>query len=533
MKFPYGISDFARLISDGYVYVDRTDRIALLEASGPQLVFVRPRRFGKSLLLSILANYYDVARADRFEALFGHLAIVSAPTSLHNQYLVMQWDFSVIRSHVVAERIEQDLHDHINVQITNFARKYQPILQDTPVIHDNALASFAALLGLVEQSPYELYLLIDEYDNFANELLMSGYPEQKRYEELLYGKGAFKTIFKAIKAGSTGQGLARVFITGVSPVVLSDVSSGYKIAEYIDLQPDFHDMCGFREAEITCILTQMVSADELRADQIHEALIMLRAFYNGYRFSLDDEESIYNPTLVFYFLKELQRRGRYPRNMLDGNVAMDRAKLAFIARQPSGGQLILDSIQAEETISIVQLSDRFGVAEMLTRPQDASALTTLLYYLGVLILDTETPLGEICFKIPNLVVRRLYIEQIQSILLPDDQEQTAGLQAAKQLYATGDMQPLCDFIEERYFKVFDNRDYRWAREFTLKTIFLTLLFQDTLYLIDFEMALARGYADLTLIIRPERRHYQLLDIVLESSTSPWLRRDWMAILRVT
>ncbi len=135
--------------------------------------------------------------------------------------------------------------------------------------------------------------------------------------------------------------------------------------------------------------------------------------------------------------------------------------------------------------------------------------------LGILTLDTETPLGEIRFKIPNLVVRRLYIEQIQSMLLPDDQEQMAGLQAAKELYATGDMQPLCEFIERRYFKVFDNRDYRWAGEFTLKTIFLTLLFQDTFYLIDSEMDLARGYADLTLIVRPERRQYPLLDIALE------------------
>ncbi len=512
---PYGISNFARLISEEYVYIDRTDRIALLEASGPQLVFLRPRRFGKSLLLSMLANYYDVARADRFKTLFGHLAIGHTPTPLHNRYLVMQWDFSVIRSHVAAERIEQDLHEHINVQITNFARKYQPILQDDPILHDNALASFAALLGLVQRSPYELYLLIDEYDNFANEILMSTHPEPKRYEELLYGEGAFKTIFKAIKSGSTGQGLARVFITGVSPIVLSDVSSGYNIAEHIDLQPAFHDVCGFREDEITGILTQMVSEGELAPDKIDEAWTMLRTFYNGYRFSLDDDESIYNPTLTFYFLKELQRSGRYPRNMLDGNVAMDRAKLAFIARQPSGEQLILDSIQAADTVSVVQLADRFGAAEMLTRPQDPTALASLLYYLGALTLDAETPLGEIRLKIPNLVVRRRYIEQIQSMLLPDDQEQTAGLQVAKQLYATGDMQALCDFIEGRYFKVFDNRDYRWAGEFTLKTLFLTLLFQDTFYRIDSETALARGYADLTLIVRPEMRHYQLLDIVLE------------------
>ena len=261
MKFPYGVSDFYQMVTEGYFYLDRTDRIARLEDLGKQLLFLRPRRFGKSLLLSMLANYYDVARADQFELLFGRLAIGRAPTPLHNQYFVMRWDFSLVAAQGTAEDITQALYRHVNARIHDFAVRYQDRLSSpVEIFPTDAVASFESSLTAMRHTPYKLYLLIDEYDNFANELAMGGHPAgKKRYDALLRGEGTLKTLFKAVKGGASGFGVDRVFITGVSPVVLSDLTSGYNVSETITLQPEFNDLCGFREDEIAVTLRQITA----------------------------------------------------------------------------------------------------------------------------------------------------------------------------------------------------------------------------------------------------------------------------------
>jgi len=518
LKFPYGISDFYKVITEGYFYIDRTDRIRLLEETGPQLLFLRPRRFGKSLLLAMLENYYDVARADQFEQLFGHLAIGQNPTPLHNQYLVMRWDFSIVLAQGSAEMIKRALFDHINVQIENFERRYQAILPNKVEINEtNAIYSLEALLGVVQQTPYSLYLMIDEYDNFANEVLMSSLLDgRKRYEELVSGEGIFKTLFKNIKAGSAGRGIDRVFITGVSPLVLSDMSSGYNVAENIYLMEEFNDLCGFTEAEVANTLQQIAQSCNFAVDKIDEALIMMRTFYNGYRFSLHSKELIYNSTLALYFWKDLQRRCAYPDEMLDNNLAMDRTRIVYVSQLGGAEQLVLQALNEQEPLTVTTLAQRFGIAEVLAGDKSIEYLAALLYYLGVLTLDGQTPLRDLILKVPNLVVRGLYVERLRELFLPNWRDQDAGRQAARVLFQTGDLQPLCDFMQQRYFKVFDNRDYLAANELTVKTAFLTLLFDDRLYLIDSEPALDRTYADLTLIRRPElRTQPHLLDLVLE------------------
>jgi len=525
MKFPYGICDFYKIITEEYMYVDRTDRIPLIEGAGNQLLFLRPRRFGKSLLLSILRNYYDLVRADEFEKLFGHLAIGQDPTERHNQYFVLKWDFSAVSPLGEAHEIQQSLYNHINGCIEQFSVHYRDVLtykiERDP--HD-ALRSFQSVLAAVQQTPYKLYLLIDEYDNFANEVMMSGHSlSRKRYEDLLYGEGTLKTVFKAIKTASEGQGLDRVFITGVSPVVLSDITSGYNIAENIYLEPDFHDLCGFWESEIADMLRQVVAACQLPEEKVTEALMMMRKLYNGYRFPHEpaanqdaaSEALLYNPTLAFYFIKHFQRHCRYPRNVLDTNLATDQEKIEYVSRLPGGEQIIADALNEEHPLSIEQLAHRFGIKEMLQVTEDRTFSASLLYYLGVLTLGGQTAYGELILKIPNLVIRKLYVERIQRMFLPDFTGKDAGHKAAQSLYQTGDMQPLCDFVEQHYFNVFDNRDYRWANELTVKTAFLTLLFNDTFYIVDSEPALDRRYADLTMILRPDMRQYTLLDILIE------------------
>ncbi|MFZ1402824.1 MAG: AAA family ATPase, partial [Anaerolineae bacterium] len=225
-------------------------------------------------------------------------------------------------------------------------------------------------------------------------------------------------------------------------------------------------------------------------------------------------------TLALYFFKHFQRACGYPENMLDSNLAMDRGKIAYIASLPGGGQIILDAVNGAPTLAVSALADRFGVEDMLMAVKDAPFMASFLTYFGVLTFGGRTPSGELMLTIPNLVVRRLYVERIQDMLLADRHLLDEGRQAARGLWQTGNLQPLCNFIEQRYYPVFDNRDYRWANELTVKTAFLTLLFNDIAYIMDSETALARTYADLTMIVRPEMRQYELLDILLEFKYVP-------------
>ena len=515
MQFPYGLSDFGTLIENQYWYQDRTDRLAALEAAGRQLFFLRPRRFGKSLLLSMLEHYYDLNRADQFEALFGRLAVGRHPTPLHNQYFVLKWDFSLIPSHGEIADIEAAVHQHINDRIRQCVAEYQMHwTRDIPLHPSNALSSFESLLGAINATSHKLYLLIDEYDNFANEVLMaerSG--SQNRYQTLLQGEGLFKTVFKSVKAAAGGLGLDRVFITGVSPVALSDMTSGYNVGEDIYLLAQFNDLCGFTETEVATVLRQL---REEGGDWSPEgALATMRTFYNGYRFSEDATESLYNPTLSLYFLKALSQQGQYPRRMLDENLAMDRNKLIYIAQLPGGEELLIEALGGDDRVLVPELVQRFGVADVLVAVKDEPFMASLLYFFGILTLAGVTSFDECRLRIPNLVARGLYVERLREHWLPLTDRAHELPEAVRALGQRGDLAPLAALIEQRYFRVLSNRDYRWTNELLVKFAFLTLLFDDRLYMAVSELETERGYADLALIVRPDKRRFQALDLLLE------------------
>ena len=509
MKFPYGLSDFGTLIQDGYFYQDRTDRIPQLEEAGRQLIFIRPRRFGKSLLLSMLEHYYDVNRADQFDALFGHLAIGRHPTPLHNQYFVMKWDFSLVDAQGSLPEIRAALYQHVNTAIRACAARYGwDGIEITP--HD-AVNSLFSLLIRVRQEGRPLYLLIDEYDNFANEVLMTG-RRQEFYEGLLYGEGVLKSLFKGVK-GAVGQGLDRVFITGVSPVVLSDMTSGYNVGEDIYLDETFNDLCGFTEPEIAAALDRMAVAGGPWSHV--EALDLMRTFYNGYRFATKARERLYNPTLSLYFLKTLQTKGVYPEQMLDENLAMDRSKLRYIAELPHGEEVLAQALNGETGILIPRLAKRFGVADVLAAVKDEPFMASLLYYFGILTLTGVGILGKAILNIPNLVARSLYVERLREMWLPTYEDRQTIPRLAEHFYLQGDLAPLVDFIEQRYFPILSNRDYRWSNELMVKIAFLTLLFDDRLYMMVSETEMDHGYIDLSLIVRSDQRATKALDLLLE------------------
>ncbi len=523
MKFPYGSCDFYDIITDGYFYMDRTDRIPLLEDAGKHLVFLRPRRFGKSLLLSVLENYYDVAKADEFGRLFGRLAIGKSPTETRNRYFVLKWDFSAVSPQGAPRDVERNLHRYINGRIEKFSVYYQDRLpRDIRIEPDDAMASFQSLLTALQHTPCKLCLLIDEYDNFANEIMMgSGKMSEERYKSLVYGEGCVKAVFKVVKAARAGEGLDRVFITGVSPVVMSDITSGHNIAENISMLPEFNDLCGFRELEVAETLERIVRECDFPAEKAGEAADMMRKFYNGYLFCPRSDDLLYNPTLALYFMKAFQKYCEYPDEMLDENLAMDRGKISYISSLPGGERLITDALDEHEPPNIQRFARRFGVEDMLNAPRDTTFMASLLFYFGVLtVTDKRTGMGNLILRIPNLVTRGLYVERIQEILLPDFADKDEVRRATEHFYQTGDMQPLCDFMEQRYFKAFDNRDLRWINELTVKTAFLTLLFNDRFYITDSEPELGRTYADLVMIVRPDMRQYKLLDILIEFKYVP-------------
>ena len=514
MKFPYAVSDFGKLITQGHFYQDRTDRIPLLEEAGYQLVFIRPRRFGKSLLLSMLEHYYDVNRADQFATLFGKLAIGQNPTPLHNQYLVLTWDFSVVKAQGTLREIEAALHQHVNDRLTQFSARYAARLTQPITLHPtDAVSSLESARFAAQQSGTAIYLLIDEYDNFANDVLMAK-REQADYERLLYGEGELKRLFKTVKAGA-GRGIDRVFITGVSPIVLSDMTSGYNVGEDIYLKAAFNDLCGFTEAEIAVVLERLAAEGQRGTWSPAEALDLMRTFYNGYCFSEDSRERLYNPTLSLYFLKALQTDGHYPREMLDENLAMDRGKLSYIAELPHGEEVLAQALNGEEGILIPRLAKRFGVADVLTAVKDQPFMASLLYYFGILTLTGVGILDKPILNIPNLVARALYVERLRERWLPTYEDRQTIPRLAETVYLTGDLAPLVEFIEQRYFPILSNRDYRWSNELMVKLAFLTLLFDDRLYMMVSETEMDHGYIDLSLIVRTDRRMTQALDLLLE------------------
>lgn len=518
LRFPYAISDFHALRTQGYLYLDRTTAIPDLEAAGKQLVFLRPRRFGKSLLLSMLTHYYDMNMAGEFATLFGGLAISHQPTVEHNQYLILRFDFSKVSANGKVDDIQRSLFTHINLAIQDFMQRYQPMLKHGVTIMEDALGSLQSVMDAVKNSGYAIYLLIDEYDNFANEVLVHDVGNRQRYSDLLESEGVVKTLFKIIKAGASEGKIARVFITGVSPLVLTDMTSGYNVATSIYLDEEFNGLCGISEPELTGLVQEVIQTCGLPASETSIALETMRQFYNGYRFCADVSlPTLYNPTLCFYFLRAYQKRCRPPEQLLDGNLAMDASRIRYIVNLPGGASVIGNILDEQNPVLLPYLENQFGVEQLHRLQHDARYMVSLLYFFGVLTISgLGGALEELRLEVPNRVIYALYVETLREKTLPDlaQRREVEGL--AKQFYQTANLQPLADYLETSYFKVFNNRDYRWGNELTIKAAFMSLLFDDTYYIMDSEAALQRRYADLLMIIRPDMRRLAVLkDVVLE------------------
>ncbi|MEM7535083.1 MAG: AAA family ATPase, partial [Chloroflexota bacterium] len=453
-----------------------------------------------------------------------------------------------------AEKIEQSLHEYVNACIKIFLMRYEKLInRKVEIVPHNALLSVKSLVSVMDLSPHKLYLFIDEYDNFANEVFMQpidklndpewlqkSVAQQQKYNRLVTGESLFKTLLKAVKTAASGIGLDRVFMTGVSPTVLNDATSGPNTFKDVTWRYNLNDLCGFNEAEVEWMLGEVIRTCEFAESKTlsQEMLKQMRTFYDGSRFATqmphkrtEEIPRVYNPTLTFYFLEEFQDMCTYPEEMLDSNLASDRNKLEYLTAHQQGRKLLLDALHEdshpltladiddediEELVTVSTLRRRFGMKELSKDNHQRESMATLLTYLGVLTVSGKTPGGSIRLTIPNLVIRQLYAERALQMMSKEDTTLlTQAMTASEILFERANLQPLCTFIEQHLLAVFDNRDYREFDELTLKTIFISMLYYKNIYIMDSEPAIIQQYGDLLMMLRPGMRDMGLYDFLFE------------------
>jgi hypothetical protein len=510
MKIPYGISDFGQIRTEGFFYADKTPFLPVLEAGYRYVVFLRPRRFGKSTLLSMLENYYDLGRRGRFDQLFGGLWVHEHPTSERNRYLVLSLDFSRVATDAGPDVLRRSFVEAVRGRVGTFLLRYRdlvPALDDLYAKLDrfeDAEALIGRVLDTVAATPHRIYLLIDEYDHFANRLLSSG--DEDAYETIVKKTGFVRTFYATLKSGTTSGAVARMFVTGVSPLMLDDLSSGFNIATHASLDIGLNTLAGFTRAEAERAVDEFLAArPELAAipqlDDRGVLLDVLEEHYNGYRFSPKASERVFNSDMVLYFLSQIDRSRGYPENMLDQNVRTEYGHLQRIGTLTGAGiserRALLQTILGEGHLRS-DLIEQFGVRSLASH----KAFVSLLYFLGMLTLGTE-PRDVLGYDlvIPNRVIRELQWEHL-ALLLRDDagvQINVDDLQVALGAMAVeGDIAPFLELFHTQVLQAFSNRDARGLDEKTIKLLLMTYASLGRAFYPLSEKEFAQGYGDLFL-----------------------------------
>lgn len=504
MKIPYGESNFKKVITEGFVYIDKTDYIPKLEAAGSHLFLLRPRRFGKSLLLSMLEHYYDVAYQAEFDTLFGKLYIGQNPTPTHNTYPVLFMDFSGIDTDGGHEGIYAAFDRKVAQALLLFLQRYAYPAENLALIEAEASPSSRMETFLRIIRDQKILLLIDEYDHFANSVLAD---DLKLFQKIM-GKGGFvRSFYEVLKTATQRGTLDRLFVTGVTPIMLDSMTSGFNIGVNISLHEDFNEAIGFTETEVATLLQPLADTCQL---PMTELLADTRRWYNGYRFNPKAETSVYNANMLLYFVKNFDhKRCTYPVPMLDENIASDYGKimkLFTIGNRDENFAVLDELLNAGEVQATQRRKFEFD------KGFDRNDFISLLAYMGFITLSRESLAGEV-FAIPNHVIRELYfqyfkveIERRHQITISD----RTLLLAVEKLALYSDIQPLVKELE-RVLQLLSNRDALYLDEAHIKTMLLTLLYQSPAYFILSEREMDKKYPDVMLLERsPYQVNYQHL-----------------------
>ncbi len=498
MKLPYGISNFETLVDESYFFIDKTPYIAQLENQGERyLFFLRPRRFGKSLFISLLHYYYDVNARDKFTKLFGRYYIAQHPTPGANNYRILRFEFSRINT-TTTESTFDGFRNNVLIGVRNFCSDYGLDFDGIEVFKEPAQILQAIFARSEQQkSGYKIYILIDEYDHFANEILAQNPTD---FINIVGRTGFVRKFYESIKT-ATGEGLVdRLFVTGVTPITLDSLTSGFNIARNLSVTRIFNEMMGFTEADVlallqeTCPAAEKPPADELLKD--------LRRYYNGYLFNHQAEQRLYNPDMVLYFLTESCRDGRfsYPDQLLDANIASDYGKVSRLIRV-SDYQSNLETLN--ELIVNKEVAANLTAQFSLEKELDRDDFISLLFYMGIVTIRGQQ-LARLKFVIPNYVIETLYLkfltdlveQQYQIKLTTEPLEQALADMALRNKLDgfTALVEDLLGKLSYQDFKKFDEK--------YIKVVICAYLSLSNLYFIKSEYEVPGGYVDLLLLTKP-------------------------------
>ena len=513
---PYGMMNFADIRLDNYYYVDKTSFIPVIEQSDRFFFFIRPRRFGKSLTLNMLQHYYDVHTRDKFDALFGDLYIGKHPTRDRNSYLVLYLNFSGISGEL--HNYRQGLDAHCNTSFDYFCDIYAEYLPKgiKEVLNEKA--------GAVEQLDYlyhqcelagqQIYLFIDEYDHFTNAIL-SDAESIHRYTEETHKEGYLRAFFNRVKAG-TYSSIKRCFITGVSPVTMDDLTSGFNIGTNYSLTPKFNAMMGFTEDEVREMLTYYSTKAPFH-HTVDELIELMKPWYDNYCFAQEcyDQPTLYNSNMVLYFVKNyIDNNGKAPRNMIESNIRIDYEKLRMLIRKDkefAHDASIIQTLVSQGYIT-GELKDGFPAANIV----DSDNFVSLLYYFGMLTVS-GTYKGKTKLIIPNQVVR----EQLYTYLLNTYNEADLSFnnhekdELSSALAYDGAWQSYFNYIADCLKRYASQRDKQKGESF-VHGFTLAMTAQNRFYRPISEADTQSGYVDIFLSpmleIYPDMSHSYIIEL---------------------
>ena len=505
-RIPYGIGDFEKIRKENFYYVDKTQIIKDLEKHQYPF-FIRPRRFGKSLLISTLEHYYDIEKKDAFDELFKGLWIHDNPTEERNSYLVLRLDFSGIETSQGKQALYDSFTDNVKEYILPFLRKYKTQLQvekEKEIQQENNPAQLMkSFISTLKQSNHKAILLIDEYDNFANDLI--GANEDNLYYDILSKTGFIRTFYEAVKSGAQEGAIARIFLTGVSPIMLDDLTSGYNIASNITLDYEYNEALGFTQTEVEQLLDYYWRPDAFESNTKSKILEEIKTYYNGYKFNKNAEQRLYNPDMVLYYMKYLAR-GTFPDERIDMNVRTDYGKLQRLLKEnrkagTQGEITTFEKINEKEEI-ITKIKQMFPL-EQITGTDE---IISLMYYMGMLTIK-EPYQAMVKLKIPNLVIKELYWEYIYTKIndaLGGEIEFGDIAKALSDMSKTGNPRKFVEFTYDKVKKYMSNRDLIGIAEKHIKLIFLSFLSVNNIYIPYSELEMGGGYSD--LVLYPDTRY---------------------------
>lgn len=507
MKLPYGISNFRKLITEYDFYVDRTQYIEHLEKSGfAYVMFLRPRRFGKSLFISMLEYYYGIDYKAHFSELFGQTFIGQHPTAEANSYKLLSFDFSGIET-TTEEKLIQGFLSKVAVGVEEFIDRYatDPASAKARILSQSTPATLLNQFFNVFSSD-SIYLLVDEYDHFANEILARDYDQ---FLQFVARDGFVRKFYEVIKTATRKSIVARLFITGVTPITMDSLTSGFNILKHLSLDERFNAMMGFTAKETHDLIEGLCQQNSTPSGTSLDVMEDLKRWYNGYRFHPKCQERVYNPDMLLHFATAFEIAGNYPDQMIDVNIASDYGKIRrlFQIKNSEQNYQVLERLIKEGTLQS-DLTAQFSFEKSFDR-QD---FISLLFYLGFISIETAL-LNQLRFSIPNHVIQRLYwdyfitlVKQRFSFNFSTDALNEAMLELAQENRIT----PFLKLIENA-LKALSNRDAMNFDEKYVKALFVGFANLANIYFIKSETEIEKKYPDIMLLYRkPILPNYQFI-----------------------